>query len=291
LIVDLIVAGRASTVPVRWQHAGENSLGELERDVGKELIEEIHAARVGSFLDRPIQCNVVLAPFMTAQLIHECVGHTSEADNFLAYAQSTDVQLGYEWCRYPIQVYDDPTLAGRRGSYDLDDDGEPARCAHLIADGRWADLLADADFGRRLGRPAGHGRRVSGAPRALPRMSNTWMATGRDRIEHLIASVDQGLFCEGNWGGGSANLNFVVRPAFGRKIEAGKLTDQYVRRFDLVGNKFQAIASIEGVSNELRWFSPFNGCDKFGQNGLPVSFGAPAVLLRNALLRPIEASH
>lgn len=184
-------------------------------------------------------------------------------------------------------MFDDPTLPGRRASYDYDDEGELGRRTQLVTDGRWTDLLLDAERSSRLGMPAGHGRRVPWAQRCLPRMSNTYLDGGTESVSALIRAIDKGLICGGTWGGGSVGPGFIMRPAYGRWISGGRLTDRIVRRFDLVGNKFETIAAIGGVSEQTCWFSPFYGCDKEGQNNLPVTHGSPHVLLRRTSLRLI----
>lgn len=178
-------------------------------------------------------------------------------------------------------------MEGHRASYEVDDDGYPARRAQVVTDGRWTDLLTSVEFAKEVMRPAGHGRRTVGARTSLPRMSNMWLSEGTECLQDLIYRVRDGMLCGGTWGGGSVGLNFIVRPSFGRVIESGKLSKQYVNRFDIFGNKCDAIGSISGVSTLPKWFCPVFGCDKFGQDDLPVSFGAPAVLMTRASLRPI----
>ncbi|WP_237743486.1 metallopeptidase TldD-related protein [Pleurocapsa sp. PCC 7319] len=234
-----------------------------------------------------MRCPVIFDPWLACQLIHECIGHTSEADNFFSYAYPKGFDLGYTWCSYPINVFDDSSLPEHRGSYTYDDDGELSRCAKLVSDGQWTDLLVSSEYKKKLGIQAGHGRRVVYARHCLPRMCNTWLQSGKETLRELISTVDYGLFCGGTWGGGSLGTNFILRPAYGIWIESGKLTNRFVRRFDILGNKFETIRNIIGVSDHVSWFSPVYGCDKFGQNNLPVTMGSPHILLESVDISPI----
>lgn len=291
LLVEWVVEGRQSLVPLLWQTTARGATGEVASQVEtarEELEREARAGRTGAPLEQATRMPVVLAPWLASQLIHECIGHTSEADNFLTYARPAGVEPGYVWTPLALQVFDDPLLEGHRGSYAQDDDGQPAQRTQLIRDGQWAGLLHNADTRARMGVVhGGNGRRTPGADRTLPRMSVTYAAPGEDEVQAMISRIEDGMYCEGTWGGGSAGLKFVIRPAFGRRIREGRLTDLYVRRFDLQGGKLQALAGLSGIGRDLRLFNPVYGCDKDGQNNLPVTLGAPHLALRELELIPL----
>ena len=260
----------------------------LTTHLPRELLLEVRAAVEGVPLDAPLRCPLLLDPWPASQLIHECVGHTSEADNFFEYARPAGYDLGYRWTEVPLEVVDDPLASGYRGSYTVDDEGEPAARTRLISQGVWTNLLHSRATARAHPARGGNGRRVAGAPHALPRMSVTYAEAGGSTVTALIAQVAHGLYCVGTWGGGSIGRQFIVRPAYARWIHAGQLTEHFVRRFDLRGDKFETIGQIAGVGEDMQIFDPAFGCDKFGQNDLPVTFGAPHLYLRELELHPIR---
>jgi predicted Zn-dependent protease len=290
LVIRLVVQGTRSLVPVIWQ-LGTPSWppASLVEDLPRELLLEVRGAAEGVPLEAPLRCPVVLDPWPASQLIHECIGHTSEADNFLEYARPAGFDVGHRWTEVPLEVVDDPLLPGFRGSYTTDDEGEPAARTRLVSEGVWVGLLHNHATAAASGAArGGNGRRVMGARETLPRMSITYAEAGRSRVEDLIGQISEGLYCAGAWGGGSVGRRFILRPAYGRRIRDGQLTDTFVRRFDFRGDKFEAVGQLAGVGNVLRMFDPAFGCDKFGQNELPVSFGAPHLSLRALDLHPIR---
>jgi predicted Zn-dependent protease len=119
-------------------------------------------------------------------------------------------------------------------------------------------------------------------------MSVTYAAAGNSTVTNLFTQVAEGLYCVGAWGGGSIGRQFMMRPTYARRIRDGQLTEHFVRRFDLRGDKFATIRQIAGVGDDLQMFDPAFGCDKFGQHDLPVTFGAPHLYLRELELHPIR---
>ena len=290
LVAQLIVRGPRSRVPVLWQGLDRGDLPAVfAAALADEVAAAIEAAGSAWMLAVPRRCPVLLAPWPAALFAHECIGHPSEADNYLASARPSGNALGARLCRHPLRVVDDPTCPGLRGGYRHDDEGEPAAPTVLVEDGVWCGLLYNRALAGRLGSPcSGNGRRVPGAGPALPRMSVLRVEAGSDSIDELIGRIDGGVLCCGAFGGRSAGTDFVLRPAYGRWIEDGRLTDRIVRRFDLVGDQRAAVAAIAGRSPNVQMFDPIFGCDKDGHDCLPVSMGAPHLLLNDIELRPIE---
>ena len=109
---------------------------------------------------------------------------------------------------------------------------------------------------------------------------------GDARHEWLADQADA-IYCRGVIGGGSVGREFVLRPAYGVRIRDGRPTGEVLRRFDLVGDKLATLARLAGIADDLTFFDSALGCDKDGQNNLPVSQGAPHLALSAASLRPI----
>ena len=288
----LVIEGVCSLVPVDWQFVGaESPINALERDFCHGwLRDEVVAAARASRLDRPTHCAVVLEPWLSSMVIHECIGHTSEADNYATYNAHRRVGepgMGDLWTTLELDVTDDPTLPGHRGSYTHDDEGTEAIPTPLVRGGRWVGLLHNRLTGSN-GQPGANGRRVFGLVRTLPRMSITYAGAGTTPVEALFARVADGVYCGGTWGGGSNGMQFVIRPAFGRRIRDGVLTDEYVRGFDLAGDKRTLFRNLTGISDHTHLFDPVHGCDKMGQDGLPVTLGAPHLAFHDACLLPVS---
>lgn len=295
MLVKCVVEGPRSRVPVVWQAAAPDAgLDPLEEKLraalaSGQIVEEIRAAVDGMPLAAVERCPVVLDPWIASTLIHECIGHSSEADNYLESMVPAGFRLGYRWTELPLRVVDDPGLAGHLGSYQFDDEGSPARRTELIRDGIWNDLLYSRETAERLGvERSGNGRRTPGAPRALPRMSVMYVEPGTASREALVATVERGVYCVGAIGGWSTGRDFIVRPVYGLRIRNGSLTGERVRCFDIVGDKAAAMAQLSGLAGDLTFIDhAFGGCDKGGQDELSMTQGAPHLALREAVLRPI----
>jgi predicted Zn-dependent protease len=290
--VRLAVRGPGTLSPILWQAGGVDvDIDAWAADLSDVLPRERRAIEAGEPLVDPWTGTVVLDPWVASLLVHECIGHTSEADNYLEYAQPNGLSLGHRWTDAALTVVDDPTQPGRIGSYEVDDEGEPARATTVVAGGVWKELLHDRLTAAKLSvARSGNGRRVAGAATSLPRMSVLAALPGDHTIERLLGEVDDGWYCSGSWGAGSIGRRFMLRPTHARRIRDGRLQDGYLRRFDLRGDKFATIAAIDAVGDDARRFDPAFGCDKNGQDDLPVSFGAPHLRLRGITLVPIRAS-
>jgi predicted Zn-dependent protease len=289
--VRLIVVGPRTRSPVLWQTGGTRvQLEDWVDDLGRTLPRELEAVHVGEPLVEPWTGTVVLEPWVAALLVHECVGHTSEADNYLDYVRREGIDLGYRWTRAPLTVVDDPTEPDRIGSYVLDDEGQPARRTSVVTDGVWTQLLLDRARAAELGAPASsNGRRVVGAAAALPRMSVLMAMPGEHQVERLIGEIEDGWYVCGSWGAGSMGRRFVLRPTHARRIRDGRLRDRCLRRLELRGDKLDTIAAIDAIGDDLCRFDPAFGCEKDGQDDLPVSFGAPHLRLRGVTLVPMRS--
>lgn len=288
LCLNAVIDGPHSLIPFLWQ-TSKRQLDPFQHEASilLSLLSESEAGQRGCVLPSRQALDVVLDPWCASQLVHEVVGHTLEADNFLSYAKRSGKDFGCRLSEYPINVIDDPASSSHRGGYNVDDEGVPAQAVSLIVDGMLNDVLSDSASARRLGRLSnGHGRHADSEHPILPRMGTTVLLGGHHSFDELIADVDEGVLCIGNWGGGSQGDSFVLRPAYGRLIRRGVITNRFVRRFDLIGDKFEVLTRLDGVGRDALVFTPAFGCNKAGQDDLPISMGAPHVRLRNVTLRP-----
>jgi TldD protein len=173
---------------------------------------------------------------------------------------------------------DDGTLAGRRGSLNIDDEGTLTQCTTLIENGVLRGYLQDKLNARLSGnRPTGNGRRESFAHTTLPRMTNTYMLAGPHDPEEIIRSVPRGLYAV-NFGGGQVDITsgkFVFSASEAYLIENGKVTSP-VRGATLIGNGPDVLTRVSMVGNDLRLDLGVGSCGKEGQT-VPVGVGQPTL--------------
>ena len=226
---------------------------------------------------------VVLSSSAGGTMIHEAVGHGLEADHaeegFSVYAG----RLGEQVASPLITVIDDPTLAGKRGSYLFDDEGVPAERVVLIENGVLKNFLYDRATALKFGKaPNGHGRRESYRCRPLPRMANTYIAPGPHEPKEILRSISRGLLVQ-KMGGGEVNPitgDFVFEVTEGYLIENGEVGEP-VRGATLVGNGPEVLRIIDMVGKDLGF--GIGTCGKDGQ-GVPVSDAQPTLRIPELLV-------
>ncbi len=226
------------------------------------------------------ETTVVLGPGWPGILLHEAVGHGLEADfnrkGTSAFSNRVGQQVASELCT----VVDDGTIASRRGSLNVDDEGHPTQQNVLIEKGILRGYLTDKLSGKILRQQStGSGRRESYQHIPMPRMTNTFMLAGESEPEEIIRSVKKGLYCA-NFGGGQVDItsgNFVFTASESYLIEDGKLT-RPVRGATLIGNGPEALKYLSMVGNDLRLDEGIGLCGKEGQS-VPVGVGIPTIKL------------
>ncbi len=221
---------------------------------------------------------VVLGPGWPGVLLHEAVGHGLEADFNRKKVSAFTELLGKPVASPLCTVVDDGTLANRRGSLNVDDEGTPTGRTVLIEKGILRAYLQDRLNARLLGMPlTGNGRRESFAHIPMPRMSNTFMLAGDSTPEEIIRSVDRGLYAA-YFGGGQVDITsgkFVFSASEAYLIEGGKIT-RPVKGATLIGNGPDVLKRISLVGNDLHLDEGIGTCGKDGQS-VPVGVGLPTV--------------
>ena len=221
---------------------------------------------------------VVLGPGWPGVLLHEAVGHGLEGDfnrkGLSAYAG----RVGERVASPLVTVVDDGTLAGRRGSLNIDDEGTPTQCTTLIENGVLKGYLQDKLNAGLMGvAPTGNGRRESFAMLPMPRMTNTCMLAGHSDPGEIIASVKRGLYAP-NFGGGQVDITsgkFVFSASEAYLIEHGKIT-RPVKGATLIGSGPEAMQRISMVGNDMKLDNGVGVCGKDGQS-VPVGVGQPTL--------------
>ncbi|MCM2327511.1 MAG: metalloprotease TldD [Lysobacter sp.] len=221
---------------------------------------------------------VVLGPGWPGILLHEAIGHGLEGDFNRKGTSAFSNRIGEQVGAKGVTVVDDGTIADRRGSLSIDDEGEPTGRNVLIEDGVLRGYLQDRLNSRLMGVPAtGNGRRESYAHIPMPRMTNTYMLGGDKDPAEILASVDRGLYAV-NFGGGEVDITsgkFVFSAAEAWWIEGGKL--QYpVKGATLIGNGPDALTRIAMIGNDMALDPGIGTCGKEGQS-VPVGVGQPTI--------------
>jgi TldD protein len=221
---------------------------------------------------------VVLGPGWPGILLHEAVGHGLEGDFNRKGTSAFAGRLGQKVASEKVTVVDDGTIANRRGSLNVDDEGVPTRRNVLIENGILRGYMQDR-LNARLTRqePTGNGRRESYAHPPLPRMTNTFMLAGDDDPADIVRSVDHGLYAV-NFGGGQVDITsgkFVFSASEAYLIEGGRVTAP-VKGATLIGNGPDALTRVSRVGGDLALDEGVGTCGKDGQS-VPVGVGLPTI--------------
>ncbi|HLS51581.1 MAG TPA: metalloprotease TldD [Burkholderiaceae bacterium] len=224
------------------------------------------------------EMTVVLGAGWPGILLHEAVGHGLEGDFNRKGTSVFSNRIGERVAAPGVTVVDDGTISNRRGSLNIDDEGNPTQRNVLIEDGVLKGYMQDHLNAGLMGVPVtGNGRRESFAHVPMPRMTNTYMLAGQHSPEEIIASVKNGLYAA-NFGGGQVDITsgkFVFSASEAYRIENGKLT-QPVKGATLIGNGADALNRIQLIGNNLELDSGVGTCGKDGQS-VPVGVGMPTV--------------
>jgi TldD protein len=221
---------------------------------------------------------VVLGPGWPGVLLHEAIGHGLEGDfnrkGTSAFAGRLGEKVASEFCT----IVDDGTLAQRRGSLNVDDEGTPTRQTTLIEAGKLCCYLQDKLNARLMGmRSTGNGRRQSFAHLPMPRMTNTYMLPGSHSPEEIIASVDNGIYAK-NFAGGQVDITsgkFVFSTSEAYRIKGGKIGAP-LKDATLIGDGPSVLRKVSMVGNDLELDAGVGVCGKEGQS-VPVGVGQPTL--------------
>ena len=244
--------------------------------------DAVNAARV-NLEARPAPAGpmtIVLGPGWPGILLHEAIGHGLEGDFNRKGSSAFSGRIGERVAAKGVTVVDDGTLAGRRGSLNIDDEGNPTQCTTLIEDGILKGYIQDTLNARLMKMPVtGNARRESFAHLPMPRMTNTYMLGGDKDPGEILASVKNGLYAV-NFGGGQVDITngkFVFSASEAYMIENGKLSYP-VKGATLIGNGPDVLNRVSMIGNDMRLDSGVGVCGKEGQS-VPVGVGQPTLRL------------
>jgi len=224
------------------------------------------------------EMDVVLGPGWPGVMLHEAVGHGLEGDFNRKQTSAFAGLMGQQVAAKGVTVVDDGTIASRRGSLSIDDEGTPTSRTVLIEDGILVGYMQDRQNARLMGmKPTGNGRRESYAHVPMPRMTNTYMIAGKHDPAEIIASVKNGIYAA-NFGGGQVDITsgkYVFQCTEAYRIENGRLGAP-LKGAMLIGNGPTDLHRIAMVGNDLELDAGIGTCGKQGQ-GVPVGVGQPTL--------------
>ncbi len=256
---------------------------------GKEAMFAATAARALELLAaKPVRGGtypVVLDPRLAGVFVHEAFGHLSEADFVYENPQAREMMtLGRRFGSDLVNIGDDGSRAGLRGTLPYDDEGTPTRDTKLIARGILVGRLHSRETAAKMGEsPTGNARAISFRHPPIVRMTNTYIEGGRGTFEDLIADIPLGVYALEFIGGQTFLENFSFSAAHGYMIRDGRIAEM-VKDVVLAGNLFQSLQSIDALAGDFRFSEVGGGCGKGGQSPLPVTEGAPHVRFARLLV-------
>ncbi|HTH78201.1 MAG TPA: metalloprotease TldD [Ramlibacter sp.] len=246
-----------------------------------EYVNDAVTAALTNLQSRPApagEMTVVLGPGWPGILLHEAIGHGLEGDFNRKGSSAFSGRVGKRVAAKGVTVLDDGTINDRRGSLNVDDEGNPTQRTVLIEDGILRGYMQDSLNARLMGvAPTGNGRRESYAHIPMPRMTNTYMLGGDKVPEEIVASIKKGLYAT-NFGGGQVDITsgkFVFSASEAFWVENGKV--QYpVKGATIVGNGPDALTRVTMIGNDMSLDSGVGTCGKEGQS-VPVGVGQPTL--------------
>jgi len=253
--------------PENWNRAIDEALGQALTNLES--------------IDAPAgEMTVLLGPGWPGVLLHEAVGHGLEGDFNRKGTSAFSGRIGERVGAPGVTVVDDGSIAGRRGSLSIDDEGTPTSETVLIEDGILKGYMQDRLNARLMGVEAtGNGRRESYAHAPMPRMTNTFMRGGNDDPAEMLSRMKNGIFAK-SFGGGQVDIvsgKFVFSCTEAYKVENGKLGPA-IKGATLIGDGPSVLTRVIGIGNDMALDEGVGVCGKGGQS-VPAGVGQPSLLI------------
>ena len=267
---------------------GRYSIDYFTDDILNLYIDEAYQQAVTNLESIPSPAGlmpVVLGPGWPGILLHEAIGHGLEGDFNRKGTSAFSKLMGKQVAHSDITIVDDGTIQDRRGSLNIDDEGNPTQRTVLIENGILKNYLQDTLNAKLMNMDiTGNGRRESYAHIPMPRMTNTIMTNGKHNPDEIIKSVKKGIYAP-NFGGGQVDITsgkFVFSSSLAWLIEDGKIT-QPIKGASIVGNGPDILKKVSMVGNDSSLDTGVGTCGKDGQS-VPVGVGQPTLKIDEILV-------
>jgi TldD protein len=273
------------------QHGFESAAG----GKGFQIVEGLHekaktaAQRAVELLSAPPVKGgtypVVINPKLAGVFAHEAFGHLSEADFLYENEQMKKLMvLGKRLGSDMVNIIDDGSLEGLRGTQRYDDEGVRTRKNYLIKDGILVGRLHSRETAGKMGEaPTGNARAIGYSYEPIVRMTNTYIDKGNSSFEDMICDIPLGIYAVDMVGGQTAMEMFTFSAAYGYMIRNGKV-GELVRDVVLTGNVFETMMHIDTLGDNVEFPPSGGGCGKGGQSPLSVGLGGPHVRIQNVVV-------
>jgi TldD protein len=231
------------------------------------------------------QYPVVVNPMLAGVFIHEAFGHLSEADFIYENPKAQEMMvLGRRFGGEILNVFDDGTIPGLRGTHPFDDEGTPSRRNDLIKHGVLVGRLHSRQTAGKMREQAtGNARAINYRFAPIVRMTNTAIENGATSFEDMIKDIKLGIYACDAYGGETLLENFSFSSDHAYMIRDGQIAEM-VKDVILAGNLFTTLQNIDAVGNDFKWFGTAGGCGKANQFPLPVGMGAPHIRIQNVVI-------
>jgi TldD protein len=272
------------------QRAFESRSGQKGFDFvqGREDLVRIVGNRAVELLDTKTvvggQYPVVLNPQLAGLFIHEAFGHLSESDFVYENPKAQEMMvLGRRFGQDILNVFDDGSLPGVRGSHKYDDEGTPMKRNYLIQNGILVGRLHSRETAAKMGeQPTGSAQATGYRYPPIVRMTNTAIEQGETSFEEMIKDIKLGIYACNGFGGQTYLENFSFSSAYAYMIRDGKIAEM-VKDVILAGNLFTTLMNIDAVGDDFSWSESAGFCGK-GQGGLPVDDGSPHIRIQDVVI-------
>ncbi len=228
---------------------------------------------------------VVIDQELAGVFIHEAFGHLSESDFVYENPRAQEMMvLGRRFGKDFLNVFEDGSIPGIRGTHQFDDEGVPTRRNYLIKNGILVGRLHSRETASKMGEPVtGNARALNYRFPPIVRMTNTAIENGEMPFEELIKDIKLGIYACGAYGGQTSLENFSFSSAYAYMIRDGKVAEM-VKDVILAGNLFTTLMNIDAIGNDFKWINSAGGCGKGDQYPLPVSFGSPHIRIQDVVI-------
>ncbi|MDI9334186.1 MAG: metalloprotease TldD [Cytophagales bacterium] len=281
VIAEQTIAGKLRRETGTGGGGGRFGLGYFDDAIIEQYVTSAVNAALMNLEARPApagEMTVVLGPGWPGVLLHEAVGHGLEGDFNRKGSSAFAGMIGKRVAAKGVTVLDDGTIRDRRGSLNIDDEGNRTQKNVLIEDGILRGYIQDNLNARLMGvKPTGNGRRESYAHVPMPRMTNTYMLGGDKDPAEIVKSLKRGLYAT-NFGGGQVDITsgkYVFSASEAFWVENGKI--QYpVKGATIIGSGPESLKKITMIGNDMRLDTGVGVCGKEGQS-VPVGVGQPTL--------------
>lgn len=227
---------------------------------------------------------VILDQVIAGTFVHEAFGHLSESDHLFENEKLRNIMtLGKEIGPKFLNILDDGSIRGLRGTHKYDDEGVCTRKNYLVRDGVLVGRLHSRETAKKMNEnPTGNARALNYQHEPIVRMTNTYIDKGSTSFDEILVSTKNGIYAKGFIGGNTAMELFTFSAAYGYAVRDGKI-EELRRDIVLSGNLFKTLLDIEFIGNDLEW-KELGGCGKNGQNGLPTPHASPHIKIGNVMV-------